>query len=52
MFRALICSSLGGTVYTTIGMFFVRIMSAGTRNIPIVVCTVPPTDEQISARNV
>jgi hypothetical protein len=29
MFTALICSSSGFTVYTTVGMFCVRIMSAG-----------------------
>jgi hypothetical protein len=28
MFRALTCSSSGGTVYTTIGIFFVRFVSA------------------------
>jgi hypothetical protein len=53
MFQAIICSSSGGTVYKTI--FFVRVMSAGCsqhkKNIPTLVSTVPPDDEQISARN-
>jgi hypothetical protein len=65
MFRALFCSSTGGTVCTAIGIILC-IMSAGSSStpnplaaswhnthkiIPIAAHTVPPDDEQKSPRN-
>jgi hypothetical protein len=52
-FRALICLSSGGTVYCI--QQLCRLAEAASRhnahNIPIVVYTVPPDDDQISALN-
>jgi hypothetical protein len=52
MFRAVICSSSGGTVYTTTGIFCVYYVDwMLAQNIPIVVYIMPPDYEQTSARN-
>jgi hypothetical protein len=53
MFRALICSSSGGTAYTAIGIVCAYYVGwlLGAQNIPTVVYTVPPDDEKIGARN-
>jgi hypothetical protein len=49
MFRALICSSSGGNAYTTIGILFVRIISFGCWQLPVILYAVRPDDEQTSA---
>jgi hypothetical protein len=52
MFQAFICSSARGTVYTKIDIFYAYYVGwLLAQNIPIAVYTVPPDDEQISARN-
>jgi hypothetical protein len=58
MFRALFCSSSGGTVYTAFGIFYAYYSTLTLlettrhnthKNIPIAVCTVPHDAEQKSA---
>jgi hypothetical protein len=49
MYRALICSSSGDTAYTTIGILFVRIISFGCWQLPVILYAVHPDDEQTGA---
>jgi hypothetical protein len=55
MFRAIICSSSGGTVYTAIGVLCVCVLrgqlAASQHMHKVAVHTLPPDDEQIIARN-